>query len=112
MRLPGVEAGMSLEPADRFQVLVIFHLTRADLGRFEAYERAVLSLLERHTGHLERVVRAKGSEIEVHLLQFDTREDFERFRADPQRLALTQQFSQSGAEAEIYEVHDVDVYRV
>lgn len=102
---------MSLEPVARLQVLAIFHLGRADLGRFEAYERAVLPLLEHHDGRLERAVRAKGGEVEVHLLQFDTKEGFERFRADPRRLALSQEFTRSGAAAEIHEVQDVDGYR-
>lgn len=88
---------MVSEPAVRLQVLAIFDLTRADLSRFAAYERAVLPVLEHHRGRLELAVRAKGGAVEVHLLQFDTKEDFESFRASPKRLALSQRFIQSGA---------------
>ena len=61
----------------------------AEAGR--EYEDAVLALLGRHDGWLERRMRSAdaASEVsEVHVIRFGSRAGYESFMADPDRLRL------------------------
>jgi hypothetical protein len=58
----------------------------ADAGR--RYEDAVLALLGRHGGSLERRLYETGTAGEVHLIRFAARAGYDAFMADPDRLAL------------------------
>ena len=52
---------------------------------FQAYESAVLPLLPRHGGRLERRFRTDDALTEVHGVSFDSREGFESYLADEER---------------------------
>src|SRR5918993_5110308 len=52
------------------------------------YEDAVLPLLSRHGGRLQRRVRAVDQSAELHIISFDSREAKEAFATDPSRLQL------------------------
>ena len=54
-------------------------------ARFQAYEAAVLPLLERHGGRLERRLRTGDASTEVHLVSFTSQEGFESYLADEER---------------------------
>jgi len=65
-------------------------------AEFEAYERKVARILACHGGAIERAVRCGGTLLngpappfEVHLLHFPSNEEYEEFRRDPQREALS-----------------------
>ncbi|MEV4351211.1 hypothetical protein AB0J83_42680 [Actinoplanes sp. NPDC049596] len=58
----------------------------AEEGR--AYEDAVLALLGRHGGVLERRFFQPDGAAEVHVIRFAGRAGYEAFMADPERLAL------------------------
>jgi len=51
------------------------------------YEDAVLELLDRHGGSLERRMRGTDSTTEVQLIRFRSRAGYESFMVDPDRLA-------------------------
>ncbi|WP_420151499.1 DUF1330 domain-containing protein [Spirosoma sp.] len=62
---------------------------------FQSFEEKVLPLLESHHGELLLRVRPSDSSIiaatfdkpyEIHLVSFRSREDFETYRDDPQRI--------------------------
>lgn len=74
---------------------------------FCAYEDAVLPLLERHGGVLERRLRTGDGRVEVHLVSFRDAAAFEAFRADPIRAAAAPLLAESGAELELFDVMDV-----
>ena len=64
-------------------------------ARFEAYERKVARIMARHSGVIERVVRCSRNAsarsddpFEVHVLRFPSQEQYETYRADPDRTAL------------------------
>lgn len=61
---------------------------------FREFEDNVLPLLARHNGHLVYRVRPNATDVistevgnpyEVHLVSFETREDFEAYSADEER---------------------------
>jgi hypothetical protein len=52
------------------------------------FEDAVLPLLSRHGGRLQRRVRAVDQSAELHIISFDSREGQEAFATDPSRLQL------------------------
>ncbi len=54
---------------------------------FEAYERRVLPLLERHGGRLDRRLRTADGRTEIHLLSFTDRAGYSAYLADPDRAA-------------------------
>ena len=56
----------------------------ADAG-FQAYESAVLPLLPRHGGRLERRLRTGDALTEVHIVSFASQDGFESYLADEER---------------------------
>ena len=52
---------------------------------FQAHESAVLPLLPRHGGRLERRLRTGDALTEVHIVSFASQEGFESYLADEER---------------------------
>ena len=52
---------------------------------FQAYESAVLPLLPRHGGRLERRLRTGDALTEVHIVSFASQQGFESYLADEER---------------------------
>lgn len=77
------------------------------VGDFQAYEDAVLPLLARHGGRLERRLRNAEGTAEVHIVSFATAEGFEAFRADPERARAQPLMATSAASSELFEMSDV-----
>ena len=73
----------------------------------QRYEDAVLTLLERHGGQLERRLRAVDGRSEVHLIRFDSRDGVQSYLADPERLALRATVGDAAPETRVIEVHEV-----
>lgn len=76
----------------------------AEAGR--RYEDAVLALLGRHGGALERRLREEGG-TEVHVIRFAERAGLDSFLADPQRLALRAGLGDAAPTTRVLEVRDV-----
>ncbi|GIF25925.1 hypothetical protein BJ973_003197 [Actinoplanes tereljensis] len=73
----------------------------------QRYEDAVLGLLGRHGGTLERRLRGTDQAAEVHVIRFRARAGYESFMADPERLALREQAGDAAPTARVIEVRDV-----
>ena len=58
-------------------------------GRFAAYEAAVLPLLPRHGGRLERRLRTSDGRTEIHIVSFTSQEGYESYVADEERQSHT-----------------------
>jgi hypothetical protein len=70
----------------------------------QRYEDAVLDLLGRHGGSLERRMRSTDSASEVHLIRFHSRAGYASFLIDPDRLDLRKR---AGTDAPITRVLEV-----
>jgi hypothetical protein len=71
------------------------------------YEDAVLDLLERHGGTVQRRLRATDSATEVQVIRFAARAGLESFLADPDRLALRDRIGPGTPTTRVIEVSDV-----
>jgi hypothetical protein len=88
-------------------IAVIARVPAAGRADFLAYEDAVLPLLERHGGVLERRLRTGDGLTEVHVVSFPSPEAFAAYRGDPDRVAQQHLLERSGAAMELLEVSDV-----
>ncbi|MFI6106039.1 GNAT family N-acetyltransferase [Streptomyces sp. NPDC051310] len=93
-RIEGVPGGhvdvhlaKSLEPsaAPLFQVAVVLEYPAGALDDARRCEDALLALLPRHGGRLERRLRTADGLSEVHLLTFPSRAAYRAYLADPDR---------------------------
>ena len=91
----------------RLTFVLIARVPPDGVARFQAYEDAVLPLLSEFGGLLERRLRNGDGTIEVHIVGFDSDRDFQRYRSDPRRAALSHLFEASAARNELLAVTDV-----
>jgi hypothetical protein len=92
----------------RFTVVMIAELGAAAVEPFDAYERQVLPLLDRHGGRLERRLRTADGRTEVHLLSFPSRTGYDAYHADPDRAALRPLLAGLDLSQRVLEVQDLD----
>ncbi|MFG1838996.1 hypothetical protein [Micromonospora sp. NPDC049175] len=85
--------------------LVEFPVGGEDAGR--RYENAVLALLGRHGGRLERRLRSTDGQTEVHVITFEDRAGYESLLADPDRAALRAALGDTAPATRVIEVHEV-----
>ena len=86
---------------------LVARIPAAGVGAFAAYEDAVLPLLARHGGELQRRLRTIDGTTELHVVHFADADGFAAFRADPDRVAAQHLLEASGAVTELHEVTDV-----
>ena len=79
-------------------------------GQAEAglrYEDAVLALIDRHGGTLERRTRSTDGTAEVHLIRFQSREGLETFMVGPARIAHRVHAGEAAPTTRVTEVVDL-----
>ncbi len=86
---------------------LVARIPAGGVAAFQAYEDAVLPLLPRHGGTLQRRLRTADGTVEVHVVHFTSRAAFESFRGDPTRAAAAHLLTASGASTEVHDVSDV-----
>jgi len=67
---------------------VLIDIPPEDAAIVLTYEDAVLRLLSRHGGRMQRRLRAIDQRAELHIISFDSREGQQAFATDPSRLQL------------------------
>lgn len=73
----------------------------------QRYEDAVLELLDRHGGTVERRMRSTDdSATEVHVIRFRSRAGYESFLVDPDRLAHRDRLGDAAPTTRVIEVRD------
>ncbi|MET7750538.1 GNAT family N-acetyltransferase [Micromonospora sp. NPDC005367] len=93
------------DPAGTVRLAVLVELPDVEAG--QRYEDAVLALLGRHGGRLERRLRTDDGRTEVHVIRFATPEGQESFLADPERVALRAALGDAAPVSQVLPVHDV-----
>jgi hypothetical protein len=91
----------------RLTFVLIARVPPDGVARFQAYEQAVLPLLSEYGGLLERRLRNGDGTIEVHIVSFESDRDFQRYRSDPGRAAVSHLFEASAASTERLVMTDV-----
>jgi hypothetical protein len=69
----------------RLTLVMLANVGREGVGAFQRYEAAVLPMLERHDGRLERRLRTADGQAEVHIVSFRSRDGYDAYIADPER---------------------------
>lgn len=91
------------------EALLLVAIVEMAPGHTEAgrrYEDAVLELLGRHGGSLERRLRTGDSATEVHVIRFRTRGDYESFIVDPDRLGYRTNLGDAAPTTRVLEVYE------
>ncbi len=74
-----------VSPQTRLTLVMLADVAREGVEPFQRYEAAVLPLLERHDGRLERRLRTGDGQAEVHIVSSGCRAAYEAYLADPER---------------------------
>jgi hypothetical protein len=69
----------------RLTLVMVADVAREGVEAFQRYEAAVLPILERHDGRLERRLRTADGQAEVHIVSFGSRAGYDAYIADPER---------------------------
>lgn len=69
----------------RLTLVMVADVAREGVEAFQRYEAAVLPMLERHDGRLERRLRTADGQAEVHIVSFGSRAGYDAYCADPER---------------------------
>ena len=91
----------------RLTFALIARVPSDGVASYQAYEEAVLPLLSEFGGLLERRLRNSEGTIEVHIVSFDTDQNYQRFKSDPRRGSLSHLFKASAASNEVFAMTDV-----
>ncbi|XUU59974.1 hypothetical protein ACRAQ6_10395 [Erythrobacter sp. HA6-11] len=76
-------------------------LTGVDMEKFEAYEAAVIPLLDRYGIVMAERLRAEDGSCEVHVLDVPDMAAMERFRSDEDRAKVQHLWDECGATGSI-----------
>ena len=82
-------------------------LTGADLETFDAYENAVIPLLDRYGITMVARLRAEDGSCEVHVLDVPSDEAMAQFRADPDRAKVQHMWDNSGVSGEVMQMRRI-----
>jgi hypothetical protein len=88
-------------------LVAIVEIAPENAAAGQAYEDAVLGLLDRHGGSVERRMRDTGSATEVHVIRFRSRAGYESFMVDPDRLRYRAELAGAAPVARVIEVRDL-----
>jgi hypothetical protein len=88
--------------------VIVIDVPASGLAAFSSYERAVLTLLERHGGRLERRLRTPDGLTEVHVMSFVSHAGYRAYLDDPARSALRGLLDGVELTQRVLEVADVD----
>ncbi len=91
----------------RLTLVMLADVTAEGVEAFQRYEGAVLPLLERHNGRLERRLRTADERAEVHILSFESRAAYEAYAADPERVEHRALLDEGSLAQRILEVSEV-----
>lgn len=87
--------------------VLIVRIPPEGIEDFRAYEQAVLPLLSKFNGRLERRLRNPDGTVEMHIVSFASDADFENYRNDPRRAEQVWLLEKSSAKLELLAMADV-----
>ena len=88
-------------------LVAIVEMAPGQAAAGQRYEDAVLGLLDRHGGSVERRLRGTDSATEVHLIRFRSRGGYESFMVDPDRLAYRDSLGDAAPDTRVLEVREL-----
>lgn len=86
---------------------VVVEMREGAVAQGQGYEDAVLGLLARYDGRLERRMRSVDGVTEIQVIRFASPAGLDAFMADPDRLALRAAVGEGAPAARVLQVRDV-----
>jgi hypothetical protein len=94
------------DPVGELLLVAVVEMAPGHATSGQRYEDAVLGLLDRHGGSVERRLRSQDSTTEVHIIRFRARAGYDSYMADPDRLARRAALGEAAPTARVIEVHE------
>jgi hypothetical protein len=94
-------------PPGELLLVAIVEMAPGHAATGQLYEDAVLGLLDRHGGSVERRMRSTDSPTEVHLIRFRSRGGYESFMVDADRLHYRDRLGDAAPKTRVLEVRDL-----
>ena len=94
-------------PSGELLLVAIVEMAPEQAATGQRYEDAVLALLDRHGGSVERRTRSTDSSTEVHIIRFRSRAGYESFMVDPDRLDHRDRIGDAAPTTRVLEVRDL-----
>lgn len=104
---PALPSLKRMTEVGRLIIVMVADVPEDGVDAFQEYESRVLPLLARHGGRLERRLRSVDSLVEVHIVSFDSREGYESYIADPERMSHRSPLTDVHLGQRVLEVQDV-----
>lgn len=95
------------DPSGELCLVAIVEMATGHAETGHRYEDAVLGLLDRHGGSIERRLGGTDSDTEVHLIRFRSRSGYESFMIDPDRLGLRDALGPAAPSTRVIEVREL-----
>ena len=95
------------EPSGELLLVAVVEMAPGHTTAGIRYEDAVLKLLDRYGGSVERRMRSTDSATEVHVIRFRSRSGYESFMVDPDRLNLRATIGDAAPTTRVLEVSDL-----
>jgi hypothetical protein len=95
------------DPSGELLLAAIVEMAPGSAAAGQQYEDAVLGLLDRHGGSVERRMRSMDSATEVHIIRFRSRAGYESFMADPDRLDSRDKIGDAAPTTRVLEVREL-----
>lgn len=95
------------DPTDELLLVAMVEMAPGHTEAGQRYEDAVLALLDRHGGSVDRRLRTGDSTTEVHVIRFRSRSGYEAFLVDPDRLDHRAALGAAAPTTRVLEVHEV-----
>lgn len=97
---------MTVGPPEELFLVAVVEMAPGHADAGARYEDAVLELLDRHGGSLERRMRGTDSTTEVQLIRFRSRAGYESFMVDPDRLGHRERIGDAAPTTRVIEVRE------
>lgn len=96
------------DPTGTLLLVAVVEMADGHAAAGQRYEDAVLALLHRHGGTVERRLRSADSATEVHIIRFRSRAGYDSFMVDPERVAHRAGLGAAAPTTRVLEMHEVD----
>lgn len=94
-------------PSQELFLVAVVEMVSGHAETGQRYEDAVLELLDRYDGSIERRLRSTDSATEVQLIRFRSRAGYESFMVDPDRLRHRESIGDAAPSTRVIEVREL-----
>ena len=98
---------MANDQSDEVFLVAVVEMAPGHIEAGQQYEDAMVQLMQRHGGSVERRLRSTDLQTEVYLIRFRSRAGYESAVSDPERLAYRDKLGDAAPTTRVIEVRDL-----